>query len=147
VAGRRWYEPPADNERERIRIVMDDDRTGWVLPEMVPEEGKWPALRRWCHPDLLRTTDEGLRMVVSDWGSALTPVMCVAGAMRSSQREPSITVLVPCLSDLEVGVREAADFFISKPCQVAQIRRVPALACGPRTKATGHVPKMPAGSA
>ena len=114
---------------------------------MVAEEGKQPVLASWCGPDLPGTIDEGFRMVVLDWGSALTPATRLAGTIRTSQRETSITALVPCWSDLEVGAHRAADFFISKPFQVSQIRRVPALASSPRTRAVGHVPKRPAGSA
>lgn len=114
---------------------------------MVAEEGKRPILGSWRDPELPRTIDEGFRMVVLERGSDRGPVTSLAGAIRSSQRETPITALVSCWSHLEVGAHGAADFFISKPFQVTQIRRVPALASSPRTRAMGHVPKMPAGSA
>jgi len=114
---------------------------------MVAEEGKRPVLGSWRDPDLPGTIDEGFRMVVLEQGSARTLVTRLVGAIRSSQRETPITALVSCWSHLEVGAHRAADFFISKPFQLTQIRRVPALASSPRTKAVGHVPKMPAGSA
>ena len=85
-------------------------------------------------------------MVVRDWGSALTLAARLADVVRFSQSGTPIAVLVPCWSDVEVGARQAADFLINKPLRVTQIRRVLALACGPRSRAAGRAPQILAGA-
>lgn len=86
-------------------------------------------------------------MAVLDWGSNTTLVRRLAGAAHSSRREALIAAPVPCWSDPEVGVHPVAGFLTTKPCRVTQVRRVPALSRSLRTKAAGHAPKMPVGSA
>jgi len=115
VAGKPSRERAADGEPGRILIVADEDRVRRVLSMMVAEEGQRPVLKGWGDPDLTSTIDERFRMVVLDWESAPRLAAHLAGAIRVRQRETPIAVLVPCWSDLEVGARRAADFFLAKP--------------------------------
>ena len=87
---------------------------------MVAEEGQRPVLKGWGDPDLTSTIDERFRMVVLDWESAPRLAAHLAHAIRVRQRETPIAVLVPCWSDLEVGARRAADFFLTKPLRVTR---------------------------
>jgi DNA-binding response OmpR family regulator len=112
---------------------------------MVAEEGQRPVLKSWREPDLTSTIDERLRMVVLDWGSAPRLAARLARVIRARQRETPIAVLVPCWSDLEVGARRAADFLLTKPLRVTQIRRVLALASHSRSRATRRASQIPMG--
>jgi hypothetical protein len=114
---------------------------------MVAEEGQRAVLMGWHDADLMRIIGERFRMVLLDWGSAPTPAARLADALRVSQREAPIAVVVPCWSDLEVGAREAADFLINKPLRVTQIRRVLSLACRPRLRPARGASQIPAGAA
>jgi hypothetical protein len=109
---------------------------------MVAEEGQRPVLADWRNLDLMRIIEGRFRMVVLDWGSAPTLAARLADVVRFSQSGTPIAVLVPCWSDVEVGARQAADFLINKPLRVTQIRRVLALACGPRSRAAGRAPQI-----
>ena len=113
---------------------------------MVAEEGQRPVLADWRNLDLMRIIEGRFRMVVLDWGSAPTLAARLADVVRFSQSGTPIAVLVPCWSDFEVGARQAADFLINKPLRVTQIRRVLALACGPRSRAAGRAPQILAGA-
>ena len=86
-------------------------------------------------------------MVVLDWGSAPRLAAHLTGAIRASQRETLIAVLVPCWSDLEVGARRAADFLLTKPLRVTQIRQVLALASSARSPAARRVSQIRVGAA
>lgn len=145
--GKPSHELVAEDEPGRILIVTDEERVRQVLGLMVAEEGQRPVLKDWREPDLMRTIDERFRMVVLDWGSAPMSAARLAAAVRLSQHKTLIAVLVPCWSDLEVGAREVADFLISKPLRVTQIRRVLALACSSRSRAGGRASHVPAGMA
>jgi DNA-binding response OmpR family regulator len=112
---------------------------------LVAEEGQRPVLKGWRDPDLSSTTDERFRLVVLDWASAPRLAARLARAIRVAQPETPIAVLVPCWSDLEVGARPAAGFFLTKPLRVNQIRRVLALASGPAKRATGRTSQVRAG--
>ena len=147
VTGRPSRERAADNEPGRILIVADEDRVGQILSMMVAEEGQRPVLKGWRDPDLTSTIDERFGMVVLDWGSAPRLAAHLAGAIRASQRETLIAVLVPCWSDLEVGARRAADFLLTKPLRVTQIRQVLALASGARSLAARRVSQIRVGAA
>ena len=147
VAGRPSQARAADNEPGRILIVADEDRVRQVLSMMVAEEGQRPVLKGWRDPDLTGTIDERFRMVVLDWESAPRLAAHLAGAIRVRQRETPIAVLAPCWSDLEVGARRAADFFLTKPLRVNQIRRVLALASGPGSRAARRASQIRAGAA
>jgi hypothetical protein len=132
VASRPPQEGAADNEPGRVLIVA--------------EEGQRPVQKGWRDPDLTGTIGERFRMVVLDWGSAPRLAARLAGAIRASQRETPIAVLVPCWSDLEVGAREAADFFFTKPLRVTEIRRVLALTFGSRSRVVGRASEIPMGA-
>ena len=147
VAGRPSQARAADDEPGRILIVADEDRVRQVLSMMVAEEGQRPVLKGWGDPDLTGVIDERFRMVVLDWGSAPRLAARLAGAIRVRQREMPIAVLVPCWSDLEVGARQAADFFLTKPLRVTQLRRVLALASGSRSRAARRASQIPMGAA
>jgi len=134
----------ADHEPGCILIVSDEDRVRQVLSMMVAEEGQRPVLADWCDLDLAHIIEGRFRMVVLDWGSAPTLAARLADVVRFSQSGTRIAVLVPCWSDVEVGARQAADFLINKPLRVTQIRRVLALACGPRSRAVGRALPVPA---
>lgn len=136
----------ADYEPGCILIVSDEDRVRQVLSMMVAEEGQRPVLADWRNLDLMRIIEGRFRMVVLDWGSAPTLAARLADVVRFSQSGTPIAVLVPCWSDVEVGARQAADFLINKPLRVTQIRRVLALACGPRSRAAGRAPQILAGA-
>jgi len=146
VAGRPSQARAADDEPGRILIVADEDRVRQVLSMMVAEEGQRPVLKGWGDPDLTGVIDERFRMVVLDWGSAPRLAARLAGAIRVRQREMPIAVLVPCWSDLEVGARQAADFFLTKPLRVTQLRRVLALASGSRSRAARRASQIRAGA-
>jgi len=146
VASKPPQERAADNEPGRILIVADEDRVRRVLSMMVAEEGQRPLLKSWRDPDLTSAIDERFGMVVLDWGSAPRLAAHLAGAIRASQPETPIAVLVPSWSDLEVGARKAAAFLLTKPLRVNQIRRVLALACGPRSRAARRASQIPMGA-
>jgi DNA-binding response OmpR family regulator len=146
VAGKPSAERAADDEPGRILIVADEHRVRQALSMMVAEEGQRSLLKGWRDPDLNGIIDERFRMVVLDWESAPRLAARLAGAIRVRQRETPIAVLVPCWSDLEVGARQAADFFLAKPLRVTQIRRVLALASGPRSRAARPVSQIPMGA-
>jgi DNA-binding response OmpR family regulator len=146
VASRPPQEGAADNEPGRVLIVADEDRVRQLLSMMVAEEGQRPVQKGWRDPDLTGTIGERFRMVVLDWGSAPRLAARLAGAIRASQRETPIAVLVPCWSDLEVGAREAADFFFTKPLRVTEIRRVLALTFGSRSRVVGRASEIPMGA-
>jgi DNA-binding response OmpR family regulator len=147
VAGKPSRERAADDEPGRILIVADEDRVRQVLAMMVAEEGQHPVLKGWRDPDLTDAIDGRFGMVVLDWGSAPRLAARLAGAIRVRQPETPIAVLVPCWSDLEVGARRAADFFLTKPLRVTQIRRVLAPASGSRSRAARRAPQIPMGAA
>ena len=113
---------------------------------MVAEEGERPLLKGWRDPDLTDAIDERFRMVVLDWESAPRLAARLAGAIRVRQRETPIAVLVPCWSDLEVGARQAADFFLTKPLRVTQMRRVLAQASGSRSRAIRRASQIRSGA-
>jgi DNA-binding response OmpR family regulator len=146
VAGKPSRERAADEGPGRILIVADEDRVRQALSMMVAEEGQRSLLKGWRDPDLTGTIDERFRMVVLDWESAPRLAASLAGAIRVRQRETPIAVLVPCWSDLEVGARQAADFFLAKPLRVTQIRRVLALASGSRSRAARRVSQIAMGA-
>lgn len=125
----------AEGEPGCVLIVAGEERVRQVLSMMVAEEGQRPVLKDWREPNLMRTVNERFLMVVLDWASAPTQAARLAAALRHSQPKTPIAVLVPCWSDLEVGAREAADFLISKPLRITQIRRVLAPACSSRPRA------------
>jgi len=145
VAGGPSRERAADDEPGCILIVADEDRIRQVLSMLVAEEGLRPVLKGWRDPDLSSTTDERFRLVVLDWASAPRLAAHLARAIRVAQPETPIAVLVPCWSDLEVGARRAAGFFLTKPLRVNQIRRVLALASGPEARATRRASQIRAG--
>ena len=147
VAGKPSRERAADNEPGRILIVADEDCVRQVLSMMVAEEGQRPVLKGWRDPDLTDAIDGRFGMVVLDWESAPRLAARLAGAIRVRQPETPIAVLVPCWSDLEVGARRAADFFLTKPLRVTQIRRVLAPASGSRSRAARRAPQIPMGAA
>jgi hypothetical protein len=114
---------------------------------MVAEEGGRPVLKGWRDPDLTRIIEERFRMVVLDWGWAPTLAARLADSFRLGQSRTPIAVLVPCWSELEVGARRVADFFINKPLRVTQIRRVLSLACSSRVRTARGASQIPAGAA
>ena len=145
VAGGPPRERAADDEPGRILIVADEDRVRQVLSMLVAEEGQRPVLKDWRDPDLSSVTDERFRMAVLDWASAPRLAAHLARAIRGVQPETPIVILVPCWSDLEVGARRAADFFLTKPLRVNQVRRVLALASAPAAPATGRMSQVRSG--
>ena len=145
IAGKPSRERAADNEPGRILIVADKDRVRRVVSMMMAEEGQQPVLKGWRDPGLIDAIDERFGMVVLDWGSAPRLAAHLAGAIRVRQRETPVAVLVPCWSDLEVGARQAADLFLTKPLRVTQIRRVLALASASRSPAPRRVSPIRAG--
>jgi DNA-binding response OmpR family regulator len=147
VGDKPSQERAADNEPGCVLIVTDEDRIGRVLSMVVAEEAQRAVLKGWHDPDLMRTISERFRMALLDWGSAPTLAARLAEALRVSQREAPIAVVVPCWSDLEVGACEAADFLINKPLRVTQIRRVLSLACRPQSRPARGASQIPAGAA
>ena len=147
VGGKPSQQRAADDERGCVLIVTDEDRIRQVLSMMVAEEGQRAVLMGWHDADLMRIIGERFRMVLLDWGSAPTLAARLADALRASQREALIAVVVPCWSDVEVGAREAADFLINKPLRVAQIRRALSLACRPQSRPARGASQIPAGAA
>lgn len=147
VAGKPSRERAADNEPGRVSIVADEDRVRQALSMMVAEEGQRPVLKSWRDPDLTDAIDERFRMVVLDWESAPRLASHLANDIRVRQPETSIAVLMPCWSDLEVGARRAADFFLTKSLRVTQIRRVLAPASGSRSRAARRASQIPMGAA
>jgi DNA-binding response OmpR family regulator len=147
VAGKLSWKRAADDEPGRVLIVTDERRVRRVLSMMVAEEGQRPLLKGWRDPHLRDTIGERFRMVVLDWESAPRLAASLAGGIRVRQRETPIAVLVPCWSDLEVGARQAADFFLTKPLRVTQIRQVLALASSPRPRADRRASQIPMGAA
>lgn len=140
-------ERAADDGPGRVLIVTDEDRIRQVLSMMAAEEGQRAVSKSWHDPDLMHTIGERFRMALLDWGSAPTLAARLAEALRASQREAPIAVVVPCWSDLEVGASEAADFLINKPLRVSQVRRVLSLACRPRSRPARGASQIPAGTA